>query len=57
MARASYQQLPNIILGEPRPKKKVIKGPSFSSSTFSPVTPVVKTVRTKKPILKLKFPS
>jgi hypothetical protein len=57
MARASYQQLPNIVLGQPRPRK-IVKAASFSPSSFSPPSPVVpRKERPKKPVLKLKFPS
>lgn len=56
MNRASYQHIPNIVLGTKKPKKtppkKLIKGATFSPSTLSSVEPVV---RERKPLLKLKF--
>jgi hypothetical protein len=55
MARASYQRIPNIVLGKPKKKKKsLVKGATFSSPTpYS--TPIPVLPKPKRQKLKLKF--
>lgn len=58
MARASYQQIPDIVLGSfhKKPAKVKLKKPKpVKGASFSTFSSVEKPDRVKKPILKLKF--
>jgi hypothetical protein len=58
MARASYQHIPNLVLGQRKPKKikkQTVKGAVFSPSTpYSPPSPI-SVPREPRPLLKLKL--
>lgn len=59
MARASYQHIPNIVLGKPKKsakkKTKPVKGATFSPQSTPYSSPVPVSPKPVRPKLTLKF--
>ncbi len=60
MARASYQRIPNIVLGKPKKStkeknNKPVKGATFSPQSTPYSSPIPVSLKPLRPKLRLKF--